>query len=63
MKAVKRILRYLSGTLHYGLLIQASPIDKPLTLIGFCDADWAFDPDDRRSTSGACIFVGPNLVS
>jgi histone deacetylase 1/2 len=62
-KAVKRILRYLSGTLHYGLLIQAAPIDKPLSLIGFCDADWASDPDDRRSTSGACIFVGPNLVS
>jgi histone deacetylase 1/2 len=62
-KAVKRILRYLSGTLHYGLLIQAAPIDKPLSLIGFCDADWASDPDDRRSTSGACIYVGPNLVS
>ncbi|KAK2373624.1 putative mitochondrial protein [Trifolium repens] len=62
-KAVKRILRYLSGTLHYGLLIQVAPIDKPLTLIGFCDADWASDPDDRRSTSGACIYVGPNLVS
>jgi histone deacetylase 1/2 len=62
-KAVKRILRYLSGTLHYGLLIQAAPIHKPLSLIGFCDADWASDPDDRRSTSGACIYVGPNLVS
>jgi histone deacetylase 1/2 len=62
-KAVKRILRYLSGTLHHGLVIQAAPIDKPLSLIGFCDADWASDPDDRRSTSGACIFVGPNLVS
>ncbi|MCH80902.1 retrovirus-related Pol polyprotein from transposon TNT 1-94, partial [Trifolium medium] len=62
-KAVKRILRYLSGTLHHGLLIQAAPIGKPLSLIGFCDADWASDPDDRRSTSGACIYVGPNLVS
>ncbi|KAK2420319.1 putative mitochondrial protein [Trifolium repens] len=62
-KAVKRILRYLSGTLHHGLVIQAAPIDKPLSLIGFCDADWASDHDDRRSTSGACIFVGPNLVS
>jgi histone deacetylase 1/2 len=62
-KAVKRILRYLQGTLHHGLLIQPAPLNTPLTLTGFCDADWASDPDDRRSTSGACIFLGPNLVS
>ncbi|GAU28846.1 hypothetical protein TSUD_21830 [Trifolium subterraneum] len=62
-KAVKRILRYLSGTLHHGLLLQAAPSNQPLPLVGFCDADWASDPDDRRSTSGACIFIGPNLVS
>ncbi|GAU47982.1 hypothetical protein TSUD_87860 [Trifolium subterraneum] len=62
-KAVKRILRYLSGTLTYGLVLQPAPIHQPLSLIRFCDANWASDPDDRRSTSGACIYVGPNLVS
>lgn len=62
-KAVKRILRYLSGTLHHGLLIQPASPHQPLSLLGFCDADWASDPDDRRSTSGACVFLGPNLVS
>lgn len=36
---------------------------EPIAITGFCDADWASDPDDRRSTSGACIFLGPNLVS
>nr|XP_027192676.1 uncharacterized protein LOC113787738 [Cicer arietinum] len=62
-KAVKRIMRYLSGTLHHGLLIQPAPVHQPLSLIGFFDADWAADPDDRMSTSGACVYLGPNLMS
>lgn len=62
-KAVRRILRYLQGTIHHGLLIKPAPMGEPLSLIGFCDADWASDPDDRRSTSGACIYLGSNLVS
>lgn len=62
-KAVKRILRYLQGTLNHGLLIIPAPKHEPISLTGFCDADWASDPDDRRSTSGSCIYLGPNLVS
>lgn len=62
-KSVKRILRYLSGTLHHGLLLQPSSPHTPISLTAFSDADWGSDPDDRKSTSGSCIYLGPNLVS
>lgn len=58
--AVKRILRYLNGTKHMGLLF--SPCHNP-RLLALCDADWASDPIDRRSTSGFCVFLGSNLIS
>uniref|UniRef100_A0A803Q711 Polyprotein n=1 Tax=Cannabis sativa TaxID=3483 RepID=A0A803Q711_CANSA len=59
-KVVKKILRYLKGTLDYGLLLKPC---LALNIIGFCDADWASDPDDRRSTSGFFIYLGSNLIS
>jgi hypothetical protein len=58
--AVKRILRYLNGTLDYGLAITKT--HTPL-LRAFSDADWAGNPDDRRSTGGFTIFFGNNLIS
>uniref|UniRef100_A0A803R1P3 Reverse transcriptase Ty1/copia-type domain-containing protein n=1 Tax=Cannabis sativa TaxID=3483 RepID=A0A803R1P3_CANSA len=58
--ACKRILRYLSGTLHEGLHFAPA---KTLDLQGFTDADWAGCYDDRKSTSGYCIYFGGNLVS
>ncbi|KAD7116530.1 hypothetical protein E3N88_03798 [Mikania micrantha] len=68
---VKRILRYLKGTISYGLLVQqnSSPVlhayaDATFnTLTAFTDADWAGCPDDRRSTGGYAIYLGTNLVS
>ena len=60
---VKRILRYLKGTLFHGLLLQPALITKPLVLPVFCDVYWASDMDDKPSTSGAAIFLGPNLIS
>lgn len=60
--AVKRILRYLKGTISHGLHLR--PIQtSSVNLFAYCDADWGSDPDDRRSTSGACVFLGSNLIS
>ena len=59
-KIVKSILRYLVRTIDYGLHLRKC---INLNLVGFCDADWALDHDDRRSTSGFCVFLSSNLVS
>ena len=59
--AVKRILRYVKGTLHFGLTFRPSTI--PSALVAYSDADWAGCPDTRRSTSGYSIYLGNNLVS
>ncbi|XP_026434283.1 uncharacterized protein LOC113331845 [Papaver somniferum] len=54
----KRILRYIKGIIDYGILFS-----KGLTAVhGFSDADWASDPDTRKSTGGYCIFFGSNLI-
>jgi histone deacetylase 1/2 len=59
-EAVKRILRYVKGTLDTGLCFRRSRFTG---ISIFTDADWAGCVDDRRSTGGFAIFVGPNLIS
>ncbi|KAL5824369.1 hypothetical protein ACOSQ3_020432 [Xanthoceras sorbifolium] len=59
-QACKRILRYLKGTSSLGLVFRPA---TSLHLKAFADADWASCVDDRRSTSGCCVFLGPNLIN
>lgn len=58
--AVKRILRYVSGSLGYGLKLVRSCSN---IISAFSDADWAGCSDDRRSTGGFAVFLGSNLIS
>ncbi|GJX83733.1 ribonuclease H-like domain-containing protein [Tanacetum coccineum] len=57
---LKRILRYVRGTLDYGLQLFSS---SNTSLVAYLYADWAGCPTTRRSTSGYCVFLGNNLLS
>ena len=54
------MLRYLKGAKNVGICFKPT---SRLNLKCFSDADWANSVDDRRSTSGCCIFLGGNLIS
>ncbi|XP_021985187.1 uncharacterized mitochondrial protein AtMg00810-like [Helianthus annuus] len=57
---MKRIIRYIQGTLDYGIRIVRS---RSHDLVAYSDADWGGCPDSRRSTNGYCVFLGDNLLS
>lgn len=57
---MKRILRYVRGTITYGIHLLSSISPE---LCAFSDADWAGCPLTRRSTTGYCTFIGANCIS
>ena len=60
LSAVKRIIKYVSGTVEYGILYT---YDTNYSLAGYTDADWEGSLDDRKSTFGGCFYIGNNLVA
>ena len=58
-KAMKRLIRYLSGTRDYGLLYAR---DEPSEVVGYSDADWGGEAD-RKSTSGICFTLAGGPIS
>jgi hypothetical protein len=60
MKIVKRIFKYLKGTLDFGLWY---PKTEDFTLTAYTDAKWAGNADDIKSTSGGALFLGKCFVS
>jgi hypothetical protein len=55
----KRVLRYLKGSINHGLYFGKGS----LHLNAYSDSDWAGNPDEKRSTTGYALFLGPCLVS
>ncbi|XP_016455582.1 secreted RxLR effector protein 161-like [Nicotiana tabacum] len=60
LTVVKRIIRYLIGTISHRLWY---PRLNNFNLEGFSDADLADDKDDRKSTSGTCQLLSKSLIS
>ena len=60
LMVVKRIFRYLSGTLNIGLWYSNESL---IELIAYSDTDFAGCKLYRKSTSGTCQFLGANLIS
>lgn len=58
--AVKRILKYLRGTVDFGLTFEANP---RLKIQAYSDADYAGDVETRKSTSGGVFKLGGSTIS
>ncbi|KAL4563015.1 hypothetical protein LXL04_027046 [Taraxacum kok-saghyz] len=59
-QALKRLLRYLKCTIHYGLFLNRN---SPITLTAFSDSDWGGVHDAGRSTTAYILYLGSNIVS
>jgi hypothetical protein len=55
---VKRVFRYLGGTINYGIKYNADQ-----GLIGYSDADWGGDTHERKSTTGGTFLLGGGAIS
>ncbi|XP_045797992.1 secreted RxLR effector protein 161-like [Trifolium pratense] len=60
LAAIKRIMRYLKGTIELGIWYRRN---EKLTLVGWSDSDYAGDLYDRKSTSGYVYMLGLSAVS
>ena len=57
---LKRILRYVKGSLEMGISIKEN---SDSTLVCYSDSDWAGCRETRRSTGGFCTLLGSNVIS
>jgi len=60
LQGVKRILRYIKGSLHFGLRLISQ---SPCRLFGYSDANWGGCTTIRRSTTCYNICLGANCIS
>jgi hypothetical protein len=62
LNAVKRVLRYVAGTVDYALLYPRGKSGS-LQILGYSDSDMAGDIDDSKSTSELIFFLGDGAAT
>lgn len=72
MRAAKRVVRCLKGSMHLGLICNQSVIGQennegfhslqPFGLIGYADSNFAGDPKDCKSVMRYCFFMAGVLL-
>ena len=64
LKATKRVVRYLKGTMQMELMFGQTPTNPPLYgLTGYANSNFAGDPADRNLVMGYCFFLNGAVVS
>ena len=58
--AVKHVLRYLKGTVDYGLEYDAN---QEINLHSYVDSEWEGSATDMKRTSGCCFSLGSGMIS
>ncbi|TMC16799.1 MAG: hypothetical protein E6J34_19505, partial [Chloroflexi bacterium] len=59
-RAVKHLLRYIQATKDLSIVFNGNSNNS---LIGYSDANYANNPDDRKSTSGILFFIANGIIS
>ena len=62
MVGLKRVLRYVNGTINLGLIYDKKQRSE-VSLVGYSDGDYAHDLNDRKSTSSMIFFLGNMPIS
>jgi hypothetical protein len=54
---MKHVVRYLAGTINYGLILDGYQTSTKIAVDIYTDASWAADINDRKSTTGTLVKV------
>ena len=60
LMVAKHAVRYLKGTVDYGLKYEAN---QKINLEGYVDSYWAGSAIDRKRTLGCCFAMGSGVIS
>ncbi|XP_047168304.1 secreted RxLR effector protein 161-like [Vigna umbellata] len=63
MQAAKRVLRYIKGTLDYGILFPGGRKKTAMEITGYTNSDYGGDQIERKSTSGYIFMLNGAPIS